>query len=157
MNEIHERGLFESSLMNAYEKALLELALEQSRSWIDFTDLDRLAVKQVHGGVFGPGHVSPYASLFLQRADGEELVVRGRRFEGAQLAGGRTRVSVEGIALGTLELSGDPLEFEERWALPEKVLARPFLTVRFESDDYVYTNVENGKCAAFLLERVSVE
>ena len=43
------------------------------------------------------------------------------------------------------------------WPLPAGAAHRPFLTVRFESDDYLYTKPETGSCIAFLLERVSID
>ena len=153
---VHERGLVEASHIDEYDASLLEKAA-QIRSSIDFANLDRRGVKQVHGGLSGDGLAAPYASLVLARGNGDELVVRGARLDRGLLADGVARVSVEGIAVGTIALSDDELAFEERWPLPADARDRAFLTVRFESDDYLYVNAATGTCASFRLDRAAIE
>ena len=113
-------------------------------------------MKQVHGGIDDEGRVAPYAALILARGTGGTLRVRGVRLLAPGLEGGRARVQVEEFPLGTIALDGAE-EIDQAWPLPEGVAGREFLTVRFVADDYVYTNVRTGSCAAFVLRRVAIE
>ena len=154
--EIHERGRAEASYVVEYSAALEAKAREQARSVIDFGALDRFAAKQVHAGLFAEGHVAPFASALMARGDGDKLHLTGKRLAPALLTG-EARISVEGVEVGRIPLAGDPVDFDLRWPLPLGARERAFVSVRIESDDYLYTNVENGACASLKLARIAIE
>ena len=156
VREIHRPGLAEALLVEEYELALRLKARGQIAPAFDLVELEQKAVKQVHGGIDDEGRVAPYAALILARGTGSTLRVRGMRLPGPGLEGGTARVQVEEFPLGTIALDGAE-EIDETWPLPEGVAGREYLTVRFVADDYVYTNVRTGSCAAFVLRRVAIE
>jgi hypothetical protein len=149
---IHAPGRAEAGHVAEYEAALLEKATEQIAAVFDVGALTQKSVKQVHGGIDESGAVAPYASLVLARA-GERLVLGARLLAAPSLAGASCEVFVEEFSLGRFPLAGEG-ELELAWPLPPEVLARPFVNVRFVSDDYVYTDVARGRAGAFVLRRL---
>ena len=123
-------------------------------STLDFTDLRDKAKSQVHGGIERTGHVHPYASVILKR-EGRHLHVRGQRLGAAGLDG-HVEVFVEEIPLAALPLGGtEPID--EKWTLPDTLLDRDYVTVSFQSDDYVYDTRYLRLCQCFKLESVGIE
>jgi hypothetical protein len=152
---LHAPGRAEAAHVAEYEAALVEKATEQIEPVFDSGALTQKSVKQVHGGIDGGGSVAPYASLVLARG-GETLLLRARLLAAPSLAGASCEVFVEEFSLGKLSLLGEG-ELEQAWALPREVLERPFVNVRFVSDDYVYTDVARGRAGTFVLLRVAIE
>jgi hypothetical protein len=122
---------------------------------IDFQDLDDESVRQVHGGIDDQGRVSPYASTLLRNAGGRVVRIRGRNFPFRELAGTTVRVHIDSHELGTFQVQpGRPIELE--YPLPVEVLARPFLSLRFEASDYTYA--QGGQhLIVFRLQYVGIE
>ncbi|MEM7349424.1 MAG: SGNH/GDSL hydrolase family protein [Acidobacteriota bacterium] len=111
---------------------------------------------QIHGGVDPQGLVSPYASMVLSNDGGRRLRVSGRALPRPELDGAQVRVSVDAWALAELELrAGEPIEVDV--PLPAAAAERPYLSVRFESTDYVYTGATLQHCVVFELLRVAIE
>jgi len=115
----------------------------------------------VNGGLDAEGRVSPYASLMMRRPErsggssGGELIVEGSGLGRSELDGLGVRVFVDEVPLGVLSV---PVEgaFRESWTLPQEVAARPFVSVRFLCDDFVYVGEQLQHCVAFRLERVAL-
>jgi hypothetical protein len=120
---------------------------------LDLGRLDVGAVKQVYGGIDADGYVAPYASLVLANA-GSELRVRGRGLGRPELAGAHAEVWVEELRVGELPLAQG--ELDVGFVLPAELADRPYLNVRFESDDWVYRNVRRGNCVTFVLASVEL-
>ena len=81
--------------------------------------------------------------------------IRGRNFPFRELAGTTVRVYIDSHELGIFQVQpGRPIELE--YPLPVEVLARPFLTLRFEASDYVYA--QGGQhLIVFHLQYVGIE
>lgn len=157
--EVHGMGRLEAQQAPIYQATLAKNAREKVRSSFDLAALDTEAVKQVHGGIDSQGNVAPYASLILARGAGTTLELLGRRLGEPGFTpgsgGGSVRVYVEEFQVGSVTLAGEA-PIEERWTLPDETLARPFVTVRFVSDDYAYARLEEGYCASFVLRSVAI-
>jgi lysophospholipase L1-like esterase len=132
------------------------LAAHQVASRLDFTRLDARSVSQINGGVDGAGYAAPYASITLARDLGDELVVRGRRLDRPELSRGEVEVHVDEARVGTFALRGAP-EIDARFALPDAILGRDLVAVKFVSPDYVYAGELLDRCVSFQLTEVRVE
>ena len=122
---------------------------------IDFRSLDSRQGAQVHGGVGKDGLVSPYASFLVDNIGGR-VRIQGARLERPELAGGTTTVYVDAVAVGSFGLGGTDT-LDESYPLPESVSDREYLSVRLESDDYVYEGRGYQRCVSFRLHRVALE
>ena len=113
--------------------------------------------RQVHGGLDLEGLVSPYASFVLARTSGaRELHVSGRCLPDRALRGTTTRIQLEELELGKLELEPDaPIDF--RAPIPPELDGRELLDVRLTSDDYVYRGENLRHCVVWRLERAALE
>ncbi len=135
-------------------------ALELVRDPVAVIDLPEITLqeaRQVHGGLDLDGLVSPYASLVLQRAPGPRVLhVSGRALPDRALAGARTRVFLEELEVGVLELAPDAA-LELRLPVPAALDGREFLNLRFESSDFVYRGDDQRHCVVFRLERAALE
>jgi lysophospholipase L1-like esterase len=152
---IQAPGRAEAQHVAEYEAALILKAREQIAPVFDVRELTQKSVKQVHGGIDAQGNVAPYAALVLARG-GERLLLAGRRLDAPGLAGATCEVFAEEVSLGTFPLAGaEPVELA--WPLPPAVQGRAFLSVRFVSSDYVYTDVTRGRAGTFVLERAAIE
>jgi len=112
---------------------------------------------QIYGGLDREGLVSPYATWVLHRPPGARtLVVTGQALPDEALRGARTRVFLEELEIGALELApGAPLEL--RREIPAALDERAWLNLRFVSDDYVYRGDDQRHCVVFRLTRAALE
>lgn len=125
-------------------------------SALDFEKLDDEAAAQVHGGIFRGGIAAPYASLILRGGGKRRLRVNGAGLARPELDGVHVDVLVEEAPVGSFApLSGRP--FELAVDVPEAVAARPFVTVRFVADDFVYAQGDLRQHQVFELKRVALE
>ena len=122
---------------------------------LDFTTLDTRSASQINGGFDARGFAAPYASVTVARRNGTELVLRGKRLDRPELLAGEVDVWVDEARVGRFDLEGDR-EFEETFELPDAVLGREYVAVRFESSDYVYDGPLLDRCVAFQLTEVEV-
>ncbi|MEM7349423.1 MAG: SGNH/GDSL hydrolase family protein [Acidobacteriota bacterium] len=122
---------------------------------LELARLDDSAAAQIHGGVDPEGRISPYASMILKN-DGQRLRVIGRGLPRPELDGGRVGVFVDADRVGELELqAGRPIDVS--FPLPASAARKPYLSVRFESADYVYVGDALQHCVVFELRRVEIE
>ncbi len=156
VEEIHGRGLAEAREFEAFETALRRKAEIALSSSFDLAELSEASAKQVHGGIDSAGNVAPYASLVLARRGGERLELRGERYETPELDSAAVAVYVEEFFLDRIPLAGTE-DIELGWELPDEVRERPFLNVRFEASDYVYTDLTLGRAGSFVLHRLAIE
>jgi hypothetical protein len=119
-----------------------------------FTDLEW---RHVYTGLDDEAQVSPFASFLLSRKGHRSLNLRGRALDRSELAGARLSVDVEGVHLGEHELVPGEA-FDLRFPLPgEAIKMRGAITVRLETDDYVYAGPDRQHCISFVLERLALE
>ncbi len=134
------------------------LALNRSpevASELDFTALTAETAAQIHGGLDAEGRVSPYASVMLRNAGGH-LRLEGRAFPRQEIDGARVRVFIDRDQVGTFEIrAGAKLAL--RYPLPAAAAGRPFLSVRFEADDYIHHGDDLRHCVAFILNQLAIE
>lgn len=122
------------------------------------SELTERTARQILGGVDRAGLVAPHAALVLARSRGTTtLHVTGRFLPERVLDGAVVRVFVEELELAQLAIRpGEPLDVV--LPLPREALeGRPFLSVRFSGDDYVYRGDDLRRCVLFQLERVALE
>ena len=125
-------------------------------SSVDFEKLDDESAAQVHGGIFFGGVAAPYASLIVRAGGGRRLHVAGAGLSRPELDGVRVEVFVEEASVGSFAPhSSQP--FELAFDLPDAVAARPFVTVRFVADDFVYAAGDLRQHQSFKLKRVALE
>ena len=110
----------------------------------------------VHGGIDGEGLVGPYASVILSRQGGKSLRVLGAFVDRPELDGAKMQVFVDEQLMATLPLQAGEL-VDLSLALPEALIKRPWLTVRFVTNDFAYSGESMRDCVSFQLERVAVE
>ncbi len=122
---------------------------------IDLTDLTARTARQIHGGIDEHGYLSPYSSFVLKNADGRRLEVQGLALDRPELDSTRVRVFVDAVQIGEIELLANR-ELDLSYPLPAIVAHRPFLNVRFESDDYVYQGPFLQHCVVFQLKRLAI-
>ena len=72
-----------------------------------------------------------------------------------EMDGARVRVYADELELGSFELRAEQPAVET-WDLPQALLAREVLSVRFEADDYVYAADDPRHCIAFRLVGVGL-
>ena len=125
------------------------------RSELDFTSPDLEAAAHVYAGIDAEGGAAPYVSLILRNDSGGTLEVRGRCLDRPEIATGSARAFVEEHEVGTIPFA-TPGPFTFTWPLPPDLHDRPFLNVRFESDDYVTIEPRNARCVSFDLEGVAI-
>lgn len=123
---------------------------------LDFDRLDAAAAAQIHGGLDRQHRVSPYASFVLRNDGARQLRVAGSALPRPELDGARVRVYIDAEQVGELEISAGA-RLEGLWPLPPAATGRPFLSVRFEADDYVYQGIDLQHCVVFRLHRIAVE
>ena len=110
----------------------------------------------MHGGIDAEGRVAPYASLILARAAGT-LHLRGRRLPSAGLGRASCRVFADEHLLGSIALVESTPEIDESWPLPDELSSRAYVSLRFESDDFVYVDGASGDAACFVIESVRLD
>lgn len=123
---------------------------------LDFRALDHESGAQVHGGVVAGGEAGPYVSLLLACGGKERVVAQGIGLARPELGPLAVRCFVEEAEVGTVTIApGQPWNLS--LALPAAVADRPFVTVRFESRDWVYSGPDLRRHACFVLQRVALE
>ncbi len=156
VEEIHGQGLARARDFEAFEDMLRHKAEAVLSSSFDLARLSEASAKQVHGGIDSAGNVAPYASLILARGEGTRLKLRGERYPAPELDAAVAEVYVEECLVDRIPLAGME-KIELGWELPHEVRDRPFLNIRFESSDYIYTDLTLGRAGSFVLRRIAVE
>ena len=124
-------------------------------SSLDFRSLDDDAAAQVTGGIARGGRVGPYAALVLKGGAARRLVVEGAALARPEIDGATVTVWVEEAQVGTFPIrAGAPLAL--RFDVPAEVGARPFVAVRFRSDDYAYSDENLRQFVVFRLDRIAL-
>jgi hypothetical protein len=125
-------------------KSSLEFPLEEGQPLPD----------EVHCGIDRRGEVAPYAAVILARKKGRRLQVEGAFLERPEIEGTRIEVFVDELrAESMVVIPGQPVALDVE--LPEQVMKRPFLSVRFAAQDYCYS-VDLRRCLTFQLQRVAL-
>jgi hypothetical protein len=143
-------------------EATSKQALEAQRnartvpSELDMADRTAVNSSLVHGGVDADGTMGPYASVMLSRQSGDTLRVTGSCLERPEMDGGRLEVFIDEIAVAVVPIvAGERVDLS--LPLPDAVADRPWISVRFVADDFVYTGKHLRQCASFRLQRVAIE
>lgn len=144
-----------------WNEAALELpywALLPSKRWpeIDFRDLTDDTMRQVHGGVDDRGAAAPYASMLVAATDAPAyLEVEAHGLGRPEVDGTNVYVLIDDELVHTWTIEGDePLDL--RVPIPERLRDRGWYSVRFRSDDWVYTGPARRTCQSFWLDRVTI-
>lgn len=124
---------------------------------IDFRQLDDHSASQIHTGLDEERLVSPYASFVLAHEEGaSHLRVRGRTLDRPELDGTKVQIFIDGERVGLLDiLAAQELDLE--LPVPSQVAGRPFLSIRFVADDYVYQGADFQHCVVFQLDSIALE
>ncbi len=149
---IHAVGARAAARGREFEGVVDRLSL---RSDVDLEAFTPDMARQVYGGLDDEGRVAPYCSLALAVDGGAYLELEGRQLRRPELAGARVRVFVEDHELEPLLLAATGA-LAQRWALPDGLLARRVVNVRFEAEDYVVMQPASQRCAAFELRRLAI-
>lgn len=121
---------------------------------VDLADMQASA-SQFNGGIDGDGLVSPYCSLMLRNVRNGTVRIEGKTLDRPELDGAEVSVFADERPLGTFTIqSGEPIDAS--WVLPKQVRDREFLSVRMQSNDYVYVGDQLDHCVVFELTRVSI-
>jgi hypothetical protein len=135
----------------------LKESLRDPAAEIDCAEISLEEARQIYGGVDREGLVAPYASLTLHRPLGARVLrLVAQALPDLALEGARVRVFLEEFEFATLELRPGA-ELELRRALPAELADRPWLNLRFTSDDFVYRGSDQRHCVVFRLQRVALE
>jgi hypothetical protein len=153
VEEIHAPGQREARRKPFVPRELLE---DPQHAQLDFARFSETNAWHVYGGIDEQGRICPYASLMLVRPGASALRVQARELGRSELAGARVRVFVEEFEVGALELAGEG-EHDVRFPLPEATRERACLGIRFESDDFVYSEDFWHPCVVLELRRVALE
>ena len=135
------------------------LALHGSRpitSRLNVAELDRYSAKQIHGGLDSDGFVSPYASFFLKNDTSRHVRIEGHSFDRPELDGTQVRVFVDAEQVGAFTLEANR-KLELRYALPPALAEQPYVSVRFEANDYIYQGPDLQHCVVFQLQLIALE
>ncbi len=154
--EIADAGRREAERIIKDRRILAVFRLPEVSSSLETATLDDKSASQIHGGVDRAGRVSPYASILLKNPDGKRLRIEGSAFPRPELDGAFVRVFVDGEELGQIEIEAGR-EIALVYPLPAAVAGRPYLSVRFEADDYVYAGPDLQHCVVFQLARLAIE
>jgi hypothetical protein len=121
-----------------------------TRGWTEFT------ATLVHGGIDHDGYVSPYASVALRNVAGGHVHLTGRALDARVLDGARVAVHVDELAVGSIELTPGEA-FDLRFEVPAQLAQRPFLSVRLQTGDWVYTGADLQHTIVFQLHTLAIE
>lgn len=123
---------------------------------VDFRKLDHESAGQVHGGVVAGGEAGPYVALILACGGKARVVAEGQGLPRPELGPLEVSCFVEAVKVGSVTITPS-MPWKLALDLPKEVAARSFVTVRFESRDWVYSGPELRRHACFVLHRVAVE
>lgn len=157
---IAEHGRGEAEQREQTEHELLALLGEPTiDSGIDFRHLDDASAAQIHTGIDGDRLVSPYASFVLAQPPdfrNGALRIRGRTLERPEIDGAKVQIFIDETPIEVLEIvSGSAIDLT--LPIPATVLGRPFSSIRFSSDDYVYAASDFQHCVVFQLDSIAFE
>jgi hypothetical protein len=146
---IHERG-------RAELPPVVEPRTPNLRPEVDFERLRPADAMHVYGGVDGQGLLAPFAAISLPCRDGRRLLLRATCLERPEIDGATVRVSVDGIAVGEVEVRAGS-EIDTAWPLPPEIGERQYATVRLEASDYVYVGDDLQQCAVLRLRWLEID
>ncbi len=150
---LHRRGLAQAT---GASKREIQLTLHpEPRRRVDCTKLDEQLAAQTNGGLDAKAAVGVYASFLLAGGGVRELVVGGQQLGHRVLGGATVSVFVEEALIGELPLEADG-PIRARFPIPIEIGDRPYLCVRFESNDFAYEDLVAGSCRTFRLESLEV-
>jgi len=124
-------------------------------SEIDFGRIDDDAAAQVHAGVVRGGFVSAYASMILRAEGRARLTIAGHGLPRPEIDGVKVAVFVDALQVGTIEPRA-AAPFKISFDVPAELAAQPFVSVRFQADDFAYSLPDLRACQVFVLERVAL-
>ncbi len=123
---------------------------------VDFRDLDHESAAQVHGGVVAGGEAGPYVALILASSGKARVVAQGVGLQRPELGPLEVSCFVEETRVGAVTIApAQPWQLS--FDVPKETAARPFVTVRFEARDWVYSGPDLRRHACFVLHRVALE
>ena len=128
----------------------------EGRSSFTIGDLTPTTASQAHAGIAADGTLSPYASLMLRNGRARTLTIKGTCLDRPELNGKTIAVSLDEVPVGKIRLSAGR-SVERTVSVPWAVNGRPWLTVHFVADDYVYEGDDLRRCVSFLLQSVELE
>ncbi len=150
VGELHDQGEAESKEQRPLRLKLLRNHVQRR---LDFDQPLAPVSRQVHGGVDPGGNVAPYASILMP--GGSRLEVSGRCYNRAELNGAVVAVFVDDVQVHSWTLrSGQPLSL--RVTVPEPLRGNEYLSIRFKTDDYVYSGDGLRDCVSFVLASLEV-
>ncbi len=155
LNQIAEAGAREAARGYTSHDAFTFFSETPPSNSLDLTALDPSNVFQIHGGLDQQARVSPYASMLLKN-DGAHLRVVGRTLPHPELSDARVEIFVDSERVGDIVIQPD-MEINLTFPLPKVVADRPFLSIRFEANDYVYSGLDLQHCVVFQLHRLAIE
>ncbi|MFT7462719.1 MAG: hypothetical protein ACI9EF_001061 [Pseudohongiellaceae bacterium] len=110
----------------------------------------------VNGGIDAEGLVGSFASVTLATNNGTTLRITGACLDRPEMNGAELQIFVDEVSLGMVSLQArEGLDLS--LPLPEAQAKRPWVSVRFLADDYVYSGKFLRECVSFVLHRVAVE
>ena len=157
---IAEHGRGEAEQRERSEQQLLDLLnAPPIGSAIDFRRLDDASAAQVHTGIDADRLLSPYASFVLAQPPDPpalQLKIRGRMLQRPELDGAKVEIFIDEEVLEVLEITSDE-EVDLSLPIPPSVIGRPFSSIRFSADDYVYHGTDFQHCVVFRLDSIALE
>lgn len=128
----------------------------EGRSVFTIGELTPTTASQAHAGIAADGTLSPYASLMLRSRKARTLTIKGTCLDRPELDGKTITVSLDEVPVGKIRLSAGR-SVERTVKVPWAVNGRPWLTVRFVADDYVYEGDDLRRCVSFRLQSLELE
>ncbi len=152
VKSVHIAGLAEATADWTTETKVLGKPLQSEITW---PDLNPVTCAQIHGGIDKLGFVSPYAALVLKRGTGRILSIRGRCLPRSEIDGAHVQILIDEFPVATLELrANEPIRIRE--AIPDGAVDRPYVGVRFVSDDFAYQGNDLRSTVSLQLEQVAI-
>lgn len=157
VEEILDAGYEEAAEGEQTEQEVLaSLWSPKVASKIDFTELDDPQAAQIHTGIDSERLLSPYASFVLANDGASSLHLRGRALERPELDGGEVQIFIDEESVGSFRLAAGQ-EIDQFYKIPMAISKRPFLSIRIQSDDYVYQGHDYQHCVVLQLDSISLE
>ena len=112
--------------------------------------------RQLYGGVDPKNQVAPYASMILRCGGATSLRVSGRFLDRPELDGAVVRVFLDEAEVHRMPIRSGA-HFEQWIPVPDEVGGRAHVTVRFETDDWIYAGPQRRDAVCFRLRDVVLE
>jgi len=122
---------------------------------LNFSSLTPMTAGQVYGGVYRGDYVGPYVSLVLKKNNQDSIMFSGSFLPATTLAGMATEVYVEDRLITTL-YSEPGQVFSKKIRLPDSLIGKKVINVRFISNDYVYAANDLRETVSLKLNSVKV-